>query len=417
MMHAFKALGVPAFRLYMSGQAVSVIGFWMRLTAQGWLAWELTGSKATLGMVSALGLVPVVLISPWAGTLADRFDRRRLLMAVATGTATVNVITGVEVLAGWMTLPHLVVQSAAAGVFRALEMPIRQAFVSDVVGKAHLFNAIGLNAAAFNGARIVGPAIAGAILAWKGSGPCFLAVAAAAAWNVLALWRIDLARRPTRVRDGGPWRQLLEGMRYVVRHRRTRTLILLQVIGMVSTWGYMALLPAYAQEVLGLAESGYSQMLAVSGVGALLGALWVSARAGRIPATRNVVFGCVWAGMLCVVGFGLARSMWAAAPALVVAAFCQVAFMATANTMIQEAAPDDLRGRVMGLWVFSFGASLPLGQAALGYVAEHVGLHEAIVGGPLVGLALSIVVRARMPPRTAGGKDALPEPARTDEIA
>jgi MFS family permease len=376
----------------------------MRITAQGWLVYELTRDKAALGGITALGLLPFVVLAPFGGVVADRKDRRKLMFLTQAVAVLVNVAVGIDVLLGTVEVWHVAATAVLVGAARAVEIPVRQALVQDLVGSEDRSNAIGLNAAAFQLARVVGPSIGGLVLWLAGTGPCFLVVAACAGFNLGVLPTLALETAPSRPSAGGTWRQLAEGFRYVRDHRRTRTLLLLVFVSFVCVWPYQAFLPAIADEVLGVEEAGYGLLVAVTGVGALLGALWVAGRASTIPATRRVVFGLVWAGALCVAGIGAATHVATTLPGLLVAGFCQVAFVATANTMVQASAPDELRGRVMGIWTFVFGASYPAGSFAMGHAAERFGTLPTFAGGAALALLLTLAIRSRMPPRE------MPEP-------
>lgn len=399
---AFAALRLPAFRTFLLGHTVSVHAFWMRITAQAWLVFELTGSKAALGGVTAAGLLPTVLISPMAGALADRYDKRRLLMAVALGTLVANLALAAVLLWGDVRVAHVVATAAVIGALRAVEMPVRQAYVVEVAGHDTLPNAIALVASTFNLARVLGPSLAGLLLAVASTGTCYVVIGLLSGATA-----VTLARLPSRARAGPPpahgtWAQLRQGVHYVAGHRHVRLLVLLMGSSMVLAWTYTGMLAALAQESFGLEERGYGVLMGVSGVGALAGALWVSGRTAHGPAEVTMLVRCVGVGALGVAGLALAPNAWLGGAALMVASFCQVAFMASSNTQIQREVPDALRGSVMGLWVFTFGATAPVGALLVGFAAERVGLRLALLGGALaaVGLTLGIglkLVQSRAP--------------------
>lgn len=377
--HAFAALRVPRFRLFLLGHVASVHGFWMRVAAQAWLVYELTGSKAALGGVTAAGLLPTVLLAPWAGALADRHDKRALLLLVAAGTLLGNLGLGLMVLVGRPEVSHVLVAAVTVGSFRAIEMPVRQAYVIDVVGREVLGNALALQASTFNIGRILGPALAGLVLATLGTGACYLVVAALSALAGFTLTRLPAAPRHGPPASGGSWAQLREGFLYVSGETRTRALMLLMGASMIFAWVYTGMLAALARESYGLEERGYGVLMGVSGVGALAGALWVSGRATRFPATPRLLGRLVSLGGLSVVALALAADAWAAVVPLMLAAFFQVAFMSSSNTVVQARVPDALRGRVMGLWVFTFGATAPLGSLLVGHLAEAFDLRVALL--------------------------------------
>jgi predicted MFS family arabinose efflux permease len=358
-----------------------------------------------------------VLFAPFGGVIADRRDRRALLAQTSLVGALANAALGLVLLLGTVRIWHVAATAFVVGTVRALEIPVRNALIQDLVGPEDRSNAIGLNAAGFQLARVAGPAVGGVLLTLVDPTWCFLLVALLCAANAAVLPGLEIASPPARPRGGSVLGQLAEGFRYVKGHRRTRTLLLLVFVTFVTMWPYQTFLPAIAVDALGLGDAGYGALLAVTGAGALLGALWVAGRAGRIPATRNVVYGLVWAGAACVAVVGTARSAAAVLPVLLAAGFFQVAFVATANTLVQESAPDDLRGRVMGIWTLVFGASYPLGSLAMGLVAERAGILWTFVGGAAAGLLVTTLVRWRMPPREEPGRAELDEVAAKAEAA
>jgi predicted MFS family arabinose efflux permease len=394
--NAFAALKVPAFRRFLLGHAVSVHAFWMRIAAQAWLVFELTGSEAALGGVTAAGLLPTVVISPLAGALADRYDKRRLLMGVAIGTLLANLALAAVIFAGEVHVSHVVATAVAVGCFRAVEMPVRQAFVVEVVGHDTLPNAIALVASTFNLARVLGPALAGFLLAGAGTGTCYAVIGLLSGATAVTLALLPRRKHAQPPAPHGTWAQMRKGFAYVAAHRHVRLLVLLMGSSMVFAWTYTGMLAALAQDAYGLQERGYGALMGVSGVGALAGALWVSGRAAHGPAETAMLVRCVGLGALAVAGLALAPNAWLAGIALAVAAFCQVAFMSSSNTQIQREVPDALRGAVMGLWVFTFGATAPLGALLVGLAAQRVGLRTALLAGALAMVALTFAIGLRL---------------------
>jgi len=404
----FASLRRPAFRRYFVGHVLSLLGFWIRVIVQGWLVYELTGRRDTLGYVTAAGLLPLLVLSPFGGVLADRVDRRKLLMALPWVAITANVVLGILVLTEHVLIGHVFAAAILIGAARAVEIPVRNAFVSNLAGRTDLRNAIALNSAGFNVARVVGPALGAPLLWLLGVGPCFIIAAAMNLIMVIALAGIRLESTNAERVHAGPIKELLEGVRYVHGHRRTRTLMLLLAITLVFTWTYQTQMPAYAKDHLGMNESGYSLLMAAPGLGALIGALWVAGQVRARRSNRYVVFGLVWAGAIAVFLLGLSSKVYAAVPLLVGAGFCQVGFMATANGLVQESVPDELRGRVMGIWAFVFGSFFPLGSLVMGTVAQRWSISWAWCVGAMLTVALSLVVLGRLPRRPPGGTPADP---------
>lgn len=378
------AVRLPAFqhrnyRLFFGGQLVSLIGTWAQAIGQGWLVLELTDSPLALGAVSALQFTPSLLFGLWAGVLADRFPKRRVLLCTQSVAMLLAVALGLLTSLHLVALWHVFVLATLLGLVNALDMPARQAFVGEMVGKEHLASAIALNASLFNAARVVGPAIAGLLIGWFGVTPLFWLNAASFIAVLIALSKMEIAPLTRRSRRGGMNAELLEGLRYV---RRTPVVLLIMiVVGVVGTFGmnYQVLIPLFARAVLHRGASGYGFLMSALGLGSLLAALTL-ALAGRQPRLGRVVAAAA--------GFSLlqlavaASHTYALTLALLVAAgYCGVLFMATANTIVQTASPPELRGRVMSLYITLFAGSTPIGSLAIGALAHAYGAPPAMAIG------------------------------------
>ncbi len=406
----FASLAQPRYRRYFVGHVTTVLGFWIRLVIQGWLVYELTGNRALLGAITAVSMLPLAVLSPFGGILADRLDRRRMLILLPLVAVAANVVLGVLVLSGRIRVEHIFIAAGIIGVARALEMPARNAFVRDLVGLEDLANAVALNAAGFNLGRIVGPSLAAASLYWFGMGESFLIAAVANAGLPIALLGIRVAEQRSAPTARGPFRQLAEGVAYVRGHRRTRTLMILLGITVVCLWAYQTQLVAFSRDLLGLDDKGYALLMSVPGLGAIVGALWVAGRGGG-RSQRALVFGVIAIGALAVSALGLFPHLAVVVPALFLAGFAQLSFMVSGNAMVQESVPDALRGRVMGLWIFVFGACFPLGSLLVGVVAQHVSIQAAWLGGAAGALALSAWVYLRLPRRGTTESAPVTDPA------
>ena len=409
----FASFGVANYRWFFFGQGTSLIGSWVRSTAQGWLVYLLTGSRLDLGTVAALSQVPLFL-APLAGTLADRVDKRRLLMGLAAFSMALSLTLGVLAWTGEIRPWHIMVIAALAGCEMAMELPARQSYVVEMVGKEHLLNAIALNSAMFNSARMIGPALAG-LLMWgfgggadgaplRGVALCFLFDGCTYGAVMFALTRIRTERRPAAREDGG-WRErLMAGFSYVRGSRRARLLLTLLSISILFGWSYVAMMPAFAKDVLGLGERGFGLLMSANGVGAALGALWVAGRAeaGSRLLLRRRVFGSLFLFATMVIVFSRMTNPWLAGISLAFAGFGAISFVSTSNTLIQLAVPDHLRGRVMGIWALVFGGSMPLGSWLVGAVAQAAGTPLAITLSGAACLVLSAIVWLRLPPVREG---------------
>jgi MFS family permease len=393
----FRALQHRNYRLFFLGQLVSLIGTWMQSVAQAWLVYRLTGSAVLLGTVGFASQIPVFLLSPIGGVVADRRERRRVLLATQSASMVLALALALLTLSGRIEVWQLLTLAALLGVANGFDIPTRQSFVVELVGRQDLVNAIALNSSMFNGARIVGPAIAGVVVAAVGEGWCFLANAA----SYLAVLASLLAiRLPPRARLAsprtGPAAQILEGWRFVARTAPIRALLLL--LGLVSLTGmpYAVLMPVIAEDVLHAGASGLGLLMGASGTGALIGALVLARRASP----RGLGSWVAWAALAfgaALIAFSLSRQFWLSVALLLPVGFSMLLQMSSSNTLIQSMVPDELRGRVMAAYSMMFMGMSPLGALLAGTLAEAVGAPATIAIGGAVCLAGSLVFRARLP--------------------
>lgn len=398
----FSSLQVRNFRVYYAGQTASMVGTWVRRTALGWVVYEMTGSRAMLGTVMGMALLPMFLLSPLAGTIADRVDKRRMVILTQLLAATSSALIALLLMTGWAQVWHLMALATLGGIAFAFEVPARQAFVSEIVGREHLLNAVALNSVLVNSSRVVGPAVAGLVMAAVGAGWCFLLDAASylvVTGTLLAL-RLPPHRPPAR--RTSHWQDLLEGFREAHRNDVVRTLLLLLCLMGVFGWACQTLMPAIAQDLLHLGEWEYGLLMAMFGVGAIAGALVVATRTAS-GTSRLQVFGGVW--LLCAGALAVAASRHPVpmGAGLAVAGFGAVMFMSTSNTLVQMSVEDGLRGRIMGIWSVGFGGALPAGSFLAGWLAQIVSpyLTIAVFAGILA--AASLVVWRRLPPSAQAG--------------
>ena len=393
----FSAFQYRNYRLYFCGQLVSLIGTWMTSTAQGWLVYQLTGSKALLGIVAAAGTAPMLVFSTLGGWAADRFPKRSVLIWTQSVMMILAFVLAALVGSGLVRPWHIIVLALCGGVVMAFDMPARQSFVVEIASREDLMNAISLNSAMFNGARIVGPAIAGFLMAKVGIALCFLidGISFLAVLAGLFLMRLPpLVRGPA---HGGPLAQSLEGFRYVWHSVRVRTIFILFAIVGIFGWSYSVLMPAFARDVLHLGEQGYGLLLGASGVGALAGAL-TTAAFGSSLSPRKMAFGGVWLFSLMLLIFSYNRNLTVAVLCLAGTGFGMMLFFSTSNTTVQTIVPDEMRGRVMGIWALIFGGMIPFGSLEAGAVAHYFGTSATLAIGAIVcalaaGVTLVIVRR------------------------
>lgn len=392
----FRALYNPNYRVFWVGSLLSNIGSWMQTVAQGWLVLQLTNSAFLLGMVGFTGMFPVLVFSLVGGVYADRFDRRRLLVATQTVLMVLALILGVLVSTGAITVWHVLVLSLLSGIANALSMPAYQAMVQDLVGRDDLMNAIALNSVQFNLSRVIGPAAAGVALGRIGIAGCFYLNAVSFLAVILALLRIRFPHYvPTQSPPRSVAKSVIEGMQYVWENRII--LYLLTIVAAMSLWGmpYMTLLPIFARDVLhrGAAELGY--LMSSSGIGAVMGAL-VLARLGDFSFKGKMAIAGGLMFALSVFGFALSRSYYLSLGFLLMAGWSLVSCVAVINTLIQKLVPGHVRGRVMSMYALAFLGLMPIGNLIAGTLAELLGAPAGLaIGGVLIASTVFYVITVR----------------------
>jgi MFS family permease len=394
----FSAFQYRNYRLYFCGQLVSLIGTWMTNTAQGWLVYQLTGSKALLGVVAAAGTAPMLVFATWGGWAADRFPKRTVLIWTQSAMMTFAFVFAVLVWSGLIRPWEIIVLGLFGGVAMAFDMPARQSFVVEIASREDLLNAISLNSAMFNGARIIGPAIAGFLMAKAGIALCFFIDGVSFLAVLAGLFMMRLPPHVPGTASGGPLAQSLEGFRYVWNHVRVRTIFTLFAIVGIFGWSYSVLMPAFARDVLHLGEQGYGFLLGASGVGALVGA-FTTATFGSGVSPRKLAFGGVWLFSAMLLIFSFNRNLVVAMLCLAGSGFGMMLFFSTSNTTVQTIVPDEMRGRVMGIWALIFGGMIPFGSLEAGALAHYVGTSASLaIGACICALAAFVtllIVRRR----------------------
>ncbi|MDZ7270861.1 MAG: MFS transporter [candidate division KSB1 bacterium] len=397
-----RALRHRNFRLYFAGQGVSLIGTWLQQTAMGWLVYRLTNSAFLLGVVGFTGLVPAFVFTPLAGVLADRFDRRKLLILTQLLAMVQALTLGALALTGVVAFWQIVPLSVFLGVVNALDAPVRQAFVLDMVERREdLGNAIALNSSMFNGARLVGPSLAGMLIAATGEGLCFVinGLSYLAVVGALLLMRTQRQRGTERALP--VLREMREGIHYAAHSEPIRALLL--YISVVSLVGmpYLVLMPVFARDILHGGPHTLGFLMASAGLGALAGALTLAARSTVVGLGRWIVRATCAFG-LGLMSFGLSRAVWLSYALLALTGFGMMVSMASCNTMLQTIAEDDKRGRVMSLYTMAFMGMMPFGNLLSGALASKVGAPATLVlcGGVCMALA---AVSLRQLPRLRKG--------------
>ena len=392
-----RALRHRNYRLFFSGQSISLVGTWITRVATSWLVYRLTGSELLLGVVGFCGQIPTMLLAPFAGVLVDRWDRHRLLVLTQAASMLQSLVLAVLTLRHEITVPWLLGLQIVQGVINAFDTPARQAFVVEMVeDRADLANAIALNSSMVNGSRIIGPSIGGLLIAAVGEGWCFLADAVSYLFVIASLMMMRLpSARSARV-EARVLEELRVGYRYVRESAPIRTALVVLAIVSTMAMPYTVLMPAYAAEVLHGGPNTLGLLMTASGVGALGGGLYLASRQsvvglGRVAAYSTLIFG---AGL---VAFAFTTSLWVA---LAVLPFVGAGFMvemAATNTVLQTLVTDDLRGRVMAFYTMAFFGTAPLGSLLAGLAADRVGARWTIAAGGVISLAAGCWLVSRLP--------------------
>jgi MFS family permease len=401
---ALRALRHRNYQLFFFGQLVSLTGTWMQSVAQSWLIYRMTGSAVLLGLVGFASQIPVFLLAPVGGAVADRYRRHRILVTTQTVAMILAFSLAGFTLSGRIEEWHIFAFAALLGINNAFDIPARQAFVADMVGREDLLNAIALNSSMVNGARVVGPAVAGILVAAVGEGWCFFAnaVSYVAVIAGLLMMKLTFARRePSRV---SALASIVEGFRFVTRTSPVRALLLL--LGLISLMGmpYAVLMPIFADQILHGGASGLGLLMGASGAGALAGALSLAARNGLRGLGRWVALSSAGFGAS-VILFSTSRSFWLSAALLLPVGFSMMIEMASSNTLIQAMVPDALRGRVMAVYSMMFMGMAPIGALLAGALAQRLGAPATVALGGSVCIIGSLVFGLRLPALRAEARE------------
>jgi MFS family permease len=378
----FRALSHRNYRLFFGGQSISLIGTWLQMTAVSWLVFRLTDSSFLLGVVGFTSRIPTFLLASFAGVLVDRWNRHRLLVATQAFSLIQALILAVLVLTGAIAIWHIIVLTLFLGVVNAFDIPVRQSFVVDMIERREdLGNALALNSSMVNGARLVGPSVAGTLIATMGEGLCFLLNALSFVAVIAALLAMRIAPK-TRQRDKTPlWHGLIEGYRYAFGFFPIRSLLLLLALVSFMAMPYTVLMPVFAGKILQGGPLTLGFLLGATGVGALVGAFFLASRRnvlglGRIIIVASILFG------IGLIGFSFSRVFWLSAAMMVVTGFGMMVQMTSTNTVLQTIVDEDKRGRVMSFYTMAFMGMVPFGSLFAGSLASAIGTPETtMIGG------------------------------------
>ncbi len=375
-----RALRHRNFRLFFTGQLISLIGTWMQTIAQSWLVYRLTGSSALLGSVNFAAQIPVFLLSPVGGVVADRYSRHRIVIATQATSMLLAAVLAALTLSKHIQVWEIFALSALLGVVNAFDIPARQSFIFEMTSREDLINAIALNSSMFNGARIVGPAVAGITVAAVGEGWCFFANSVSYIAVIVGLLMMHVAPFKARTSEASAFRHILEGFQFVARTKPIRALLLL--VGVVSLAGmpFSVLMPIFADRILHSGARGLGILMGVSGAGALTGALILASRLTLRGLGRWIAISAGVFSMTLVV-FAYSRWFWLTAALLVLTGFCVMIQMGSSNTLIQSMAPDHLRGRVLAAYSMMLMGMAPIGALLSGVLADRIGAPATVAAG------------------------------------
>jgi len=391
-----RALRYRNFQLFFGGQFISLIGTWMQNVAQAWLVYRITGSSVLLGAIGFSSQIPVFLLSPAGGIVADRFPRQRVVIATQTASMLLAFALASLTLLHTVRIWHVFVLSALLGAVNAFDIPARQSFIVEMVGKTDLMNAIALNSSMFNASRVLGPAIAGILVASIGEGWCFFANGASYIAVIIGLFLMRVERIEQPPPQDSLVQHVIEGFRFVLDSPAVHALLIM--LGVVSLTGmpYTVLMPIFADRILHGGAAGLGWLMGAAGVGALIGALLLASRETLKGLSRWVALAASGFGVG-LIGFSFSRSLHLSEVLLIPIGFAMMIQMGSSNTLIQSMVPDRLRGRVMSVYSMMFMGMAPIGSLLAGWAADRFGPQWTVAGGGAICLAAAGVFWAWLP--------------------
>jgi len=392
---SLRALRHRNYQLFFIGQLISLIGTWMDQVAESWLVYRLTGSALLLGTVAFAGQIPVFLLAPLGGTIADRHSRRNVLVITQSCQMVIALALAALTLTHVITVWEIMLLATFGGVVNAFDIPARQAFVVDMVSRQDLVNAIALNSSMFNGARVIGPAAAGIVVAAIGEGWCFFAngISFIAVIVCLLIMTIDRPRASIR---GSPLQNVMEGFKFVGGTGPIRALMLLLGLVSFTAMPYAVLMPLFADKLLHGGPKALGILMGCSGAGALCGAVTLAMRKSIKGLGRWVAVACSSFGVALIL-FSFSRTLWLSAVLLVPVGFFVMIQMASSNTLIQSMVPDHLRGRVMAVYSMMFMGMAPFGALSAGSIAHNIGAPWTVAIGGIISVIGGIFFGLRWP--------------------
>jgi len=391
----FRALKHRNFQLFFAGQLTSLIGTWMQSAAQLWLVYRLTNSAALLGVFGFASQIPILFLASLGGYVGDRYNRHRGVIWTQTAAMILAFLLAALTLLGVVRVWEIIAIAFLAGVVNAFDVPIRQAFLVQMVGREDLPNAIALNSSIFNAARVVGPAVAGLAIAWVGEGWCFFFNGVSFLAVIVALFMMRLEKIEIRPSRGSPLETLMQGYRFAINDRPVRSGLLL--LSLMSMFGlqYLVFLPIFARDILHGGARALGLLMSCAGVGAVIGALHFAARTGY----KGLVEWIAATSATCALGlilFSQSRVFWLSGVMLLAVGFSATSQLAATNTIVQGRVPDELRSRLMAVYATMFLGVQPLGSLLAGGVAKRFGAPHALTAFGIICLLGSLLFTFRV---------------------
>jgi MFS family permease len=387
-----RALRHRNYRLFFAGQGISLVGTWMQTMAQAWLVYRLSGSSLALGLVGFAGQIPVFLLAVFGGVVADARNRRAIMLWTQALSMLLALAAAALTLSGIVQVWHVMLLAVGLGVVNAFDIPARQAFVIDMVGRQDLHNAIALNSSMFNSARVLGPTLAGLLVPLVGEGWCFLLNGASYLAVMASLLLMRLPPDTPKPAGASAWRRVGDGLTFAAHHTAIRTVLLLTGVSSLLGMSHATLMPVFADRILGGGPGTLGLLMGAAGLGAFGGAMLLAARRDSLGLGRWIIRAGVGFGLSLAV-FSMSRQLWLSAALLAPVGFCMVVMMASANTLLQQTTPDGYRGRVMALFSMMVVGMSPFGALLAGTLAHLIGPRLTVLAGGLACVAAAAAFR------------------------
>lgn len=385
---SFSALRHRNFRLFWLGQCISLIGSWMQNIGQAWLVLELTNSALKLSYVSMMQFLPMMIFSLYAGTLVDRFPKRKILLLTQSSLGIIAFILATLTYLGIVQYWHVLLLAVLLGIINTIDMPTRQSFVIELVGREDLMNAIALNSGIFNLARIVGPAVAGVLIGAVGIATCFYINALTYLAVIAGIWMIKFPEKEVSLQGLGLKQTIAdirEGLHYIAGYNTIKQPLLLLAVISTFVMNFNVLIPIFAAQDLNQNAAGYGFLMTCMGLGSLIGALAIAARSKYGPELKFLIGGALGMSLFLAL-LGLAKNYWLACATLLVVGLCSITFTALVNSIIQLNSADHMRGRVMSVYSLVFVGVIPIGSLYTGYITENAGAPICMIISGLIGV-------------------------------